>query len=151
MLSRAKRLRGSAGSHLADPWNPYGALWGPLGGSWKPRGSLWEASWKLLEASWSLLGLILETWKTPRHSIWVILGAAGRILGSLGVLLGALGRVLGALGRVLVGCWDDLGSLLEAFGRCFGAWEASLERFAEILKNLQKRCKVLQKSWFLAC
>ena len=28
----------------------------------------------------------------------------------------------------------------------FGAWEASLTRFAEILKNHEKHCKVLQKS-----
>ena len=28
----------------------------------------------------------------------------------------------------------------------FGAWEASLKQFVEILKNLQKHCKVLQKS-----
>ena len=77
--------------------------------SWSVSGT----SWKFLEASWSLLGLIVELWKTPIHSTWVVLGAAGRILESLGALLGALGRVL-------EGSWEDLGSILEAFGRCFG-------------------------------
>ena len=96
-------------------------------------GSLLEASLRLLGSSWkllgSLLGLNLETWKARRHFSWVILGAAGRILGSLGVLLGALGRVLGVLGKGLVGCWKDLGSILEAFGRCFGATSELGKRF----------------------
>ena len=30
----------------------------------------------------------------------------------------------------------------------FGTWEVSLRRFAAILKNLEKHCKVLQKSRF---
>ena len=32
------------------------------------------------------------------------------------------------------------------FGDYFGDWKASLMRFAEILKNPEKHCKVLQKS-----
>ena len=35
---------------------------------------------------------------------------------------------------------------MEQFGSDFGAWKASLTRFAEILKNHEKHCKVLQKS-----
>ena len=37
---------------------------------------------------------------------------------------------------------------MEQFGSDFGAWKAFLTRFAEILKNIEKRCKVLQKSRF---
>ena len=34
------------------------------------------------------------------------------------------------------------------FGDYVGCWKASLKRFAEILKNHEKRCNVLQKSRF---
>ena len=70
---------------------------------------------------------------------WVILGAAGRILGPLGALLGPLGRILG-------GSWEHFGSIWGGILSYFGAWEASFTRFAEILKNHEKHCKVLQKS-----
>ena len=77
-----------------------------------------------------------------------ILEAPKRILGPLGALLGPLGRVLGA-------SWEPLGSILvvfwcvwEVFWRYFGAWEASLKRLAEILKNHEKPWRVLQKSMF---
>jgi hypothetical protein len=71
--------------------------------------------------------------------IWVILEAAGRILGPPGALLGPLGKILG-------GSWDHFGGVLAENLSYFGAWEASLTRFAEILKNYKKHCKVLQKS-----
>ena len=77
----------------------------------------------------------------------MILGAAGRILGPLGAILGPLGALL-ELGKVLGGSWMHFGGIWGMFWRYFGAWEASLKRFAEILKNLEKRCKVLQKSRF---
>ena len=37
---------------------------------------------------------------------------------------------------------------MRQFGGDFGAWKLSLKRFIEILKNLQKPCKVLQKWGF---
>ena len=59
------------------------------------------------------------------------------------------------LGEVLGASWEPLESLLGAFlwhlGAVldyFGAWKASSKRFAEILKNLEKCYKVLQKSRF---
>ena len=73
--------------------------------------------------------------------IWVILGAAGCLLGPLGALLGHLGGVLG-------GSWEHFGGILVLSGRYFGAFEASLKPFAEILKNHEKPWKVLQKSRF---
>ena len=69
----------------------------------------------------------------------MILEAAGRILGPPGALLGPLGKILG-------GSWDHFGGVLAENLSYFGAWEASLTRFAEILKNHEKHCKVLQKS-----
>ena len=44
--------------------------------------------------------------------------------------------------------WEHFGHILGHVGVDFGAWKASLTRFAEILKNHEKRCKVLQKSRF---
>ena len=71
----------------------------------------------------------------------MILGAAGRIWGSLGALLERLGRVLG-------GSWEDFIGICGIFWSFLAAWEASLTRFAEISKNHEKHCKVLQKSRF---
>ena len=44
--------------------------------------------------------------------------------------------------------WEHVGHILGHVGVDFGAWKESLTRFAEILKNHEKRCKVLQKSRF---
>ena len=88
---------------------------GPLGGSWEPLEGFLES----LEPLRGLLGVI-----------WVILGAAGRIRGSLGALLEPLGSVLG-------GSWEHFGGILVLYCSNFGAWEASLKRFAEILKTLK--------------
>ena len=71
----------------------------------------------------------------------IILGTGGRILGPLGAFLGALGRVLG-------GSWEHFGCFWGVFWCYFGAFGVSLERCVEILKNLGKHYKVLQKSRF---
>ena len=76
---------------------------GSLGGSWERLGGFLEPLADFLEP----LGKILEI-------IWVIWGAAGCIWGSPGALLEFLRRVLG-------GSWVHFGSILEAFGVCFGA------------------------------
>ena len=77
-------------------------------------------------------------------------GAPGHLLGRLGGVLGASWGVLGAswerLGSVLRGSWMHFGGIWELFGWYFGAWEASLRRLAEILKNLEFHWRVLQKS-----
>ena len=44
--------------------------------------------------------------------------------------------------------WEHFGRFLKVLGRHFRACNTSLKRFAELLKNLQKHCKVLQKSRF---
>ena len=43
---------------------------------------------------------------------------------------------------------EHFGDILGLFGNVFGAWIAVSKQFVEILKNLEKRCKVLQKSRF---
>ena len=43
---------------------------------------------------------------------------------------------------------EHFGDILGLFGDDFGAWTAVSKQFVEILKNLEKRCKVLQKSRF---
>ena len=43
---------------------------------------------------------------------------------------------------------EHFGDILGLFGNDFGAWIAVSKQFVEILKNLEKRCKVLQKSRF---
>ena len=43
---------------------------------------------------------------------------------------------------------EHFGHILGLFGNDFGAWIAVSKQFVEILKNLEKRCKVLQKSRF---
>ena len=53
-----------------------------------------------------------------------------------------------ALGNISERSWEHFGCFWEVFGDYFGCWKASLKRFAEILKNLEKHCKVLQKSRF---
>ena len=117
-------LERSPGRHLGAFWSPGRALWD----LWEPLGSLLEPLGGFLEPLGGLLGVI-----------WVILEAAGRILGPPGALLGPLGRILG-------GSWEHFGGIWGRILSYFGAWEASSTRFAEILKNLEKHCKVLQKS-----
>ena len=73
----------------------------------------------------------------------MILGTAGCILGPLGAILGPLGALLELLGRVLGGSWMHFGGIWGMFWSYFGAWEASLKRFAEMLRNLEKRGTVL--------
>ena len=52
------------------------------------------------------------------------------------------------LGRLLGGSWEYFGDTWGLFGSCVGARGAYSKRFIEILKNLEKHCKVLQKSRF---
>ena len=49
-----------------------------------------------------------------------------------------LGAFLRPLGELLGGIWEALGSILGASGGYFRAWEASLKRTVDFLKNLQK-------------
>jgi len=72
-----------------------------------------------------------------RGVILIILEAPKRILEALGTLLGPLGGLLG-------GSWENFGDIWGLFGIYVGAWRESLKRFTQILKNHQKRCKVLQ-------
>ena len=79
----------------------------------------------------------------------------GSLFGSPGEILWSLGAILGALWGVLRGSWKHFGEVLgafevlkEVFGYYSGGWRASLMRFAEILKNHEKHCTVLQKSSF---
>ena len=44
--------------------------------------------------------------------------------------------------------WEHFGRFSKVLGCHFRACNTSLKRFAELLKNLQKHCKVLQKSRF---
>ena len=46
------------------------------------------------------------------------------------------------------GSWEHFGGIWGLFGGDFVAWTAVLMGFAEILKNLEKHCKVLQNSRF---
>ena len=59
---------------------------------------------------------------------------------------GLLGGYWGCLGSILGGSWEHFGDIGELFWTYFGAREASLKRFAEILKNHRKHSKVLQTS-----
>ena len=52
------------------------------------------------------------------------------------------------LGRLLGGSWEYLGDIWRLFGSYVGARRAYSKRLIEILKNLEKHCKVLQKSRF---
>ena len=114
----------SPGRHLGAFWSPGRALWD----LWEALGRLLRGSWEPLGASWRLLGASR--------------GISGRYLGDLGgcgTPLGASWSAPGAswrgLGRLLGGSWEYFGSILVLFGSYFGAWEASLKRIAEILKN----------------
>ena len=44
--------------------------------------------------------------------------------------------------------WEHFGRFLKVLGRHFRACNTSLKRFAELLKSIEKHCKVLQKSRF---
>ena len=126
---------------LGVSWEAFGSLLELLEGSLAPLRGSWEPLEGFLEPLGGFLepfGGFLEPLGRFLGVIWVILGAAGCLLGPLGALLGHLGGVLGS-------SWEHFGGILVLFGRYFGAFEASLKRFAEILKNLEKHCKVLQK------
>ena len=71
----------------------------------------------------------------------MILGALGRLLESLGALLEFPGSLLG-------GSWEHFGQIAMVFWSYFGAWKSSSKRFVEIMKNIEKPWKVLQKSRF---
>ena len=63
-------------------------------------------------------------------------------------LKGSRGELLECLGRVLGGSWEHFIFICGVFWSFWGAWRASLTRFAEISKNHEKHGKVLQKSRF---
>ena len=71
----------------------------------------------------------------------------GSIVSDLGVLR-PLGVLLGSLGAILGLSWEAFIGILWDFGGDFGARNASLKRFAEILTNQQKQCNVLQATRF---
>ena len=108
-------------------WMLLGDLLGPLGASWEPLGSLLESLGRVLGVSWESFGV---SWR------------------DLGGSWSDLGSSWGRLGSLLGGSWEHFGGILRQFGGNFGAWKLSLKRFIEILKNLQKPCKVLQKWGF---
>ena len=62
--------------------------------------------------------------------------------------MGALEPSWRGLGSFLGASEEHFGHILELFGNDFGAWTADSKRFVNILKNFEKRCKVLQKSRF---
>ena len=66
----------------------------------------------------------------------------------LGASWSALGASSKGLGSLSGASEEHLGGILELFGDDFGAWTAVSKRLLKILKNLEKRCKVLQKSRF---
>ena len=84
-----------------------------------------KAMWKLPEAFWEAYGPPLER---------------------LGSFLERLQSVFEASWDVLGAFWEHFGSIPRHFGKYFDAWEASSMHFTKILKNLEKHCKVLQKS-----
>ena len=92
------------------------------------------------------LGRLLGALEGSEAAISVILGCLGGILGALGALLEPLGGVLEALGSLLGASWEHSGGTWELFGSYIGAWNASLKRFAEILKIIEFHWRVLQKS-----
>ena len=82
--------------------------------------------------------------------MWKLLGAFwepfGPSLERLGSFLDRLKSVLGASWGILGASWEHFGSMRRHFESYFDAWKPSSKQFTEILRNLQKHCKVLQKS-----
>ena len=76
------------------------------------------------------------------------MGDLGGCWTHLGASLSALGPSSKGLGSLFGASEEHFGDILELFGDDFGAWTAVSKRLMKILKNLKKRCKVLQKSRF---
>ena len=128
---------------------------GALATSGRLLGGSWETLGRLLGGSWEALGRLLEL----LGAFWGSYGSSGMLPGShvgdlggcwthLGVSWSALGASCEGLGSLLRASEDHLGGILELFDDDFGAWAAVSKRLMKILKNLEKRCKVLQKSRF---
>ena len=85
---------------------PHGWLLGPLAASWEALGYQNGAQSRLRQPSWTMLTLFF-----PIFDPW----------GALGSLLGRLGSLLEASWVSTGRSWEALGSILDAFGGCFGA------------------------------
>ena len=123
--------------------------------SWKPFGSLLDAFWsalatsgRLLGGSWRLLGAFLISYGSSGRLPGSHVGDLGGCWTHLGTSWSRLGASWRGLGSFLGASEKHFGDILELFGDDFGGWTASSKRFVKILKNLEKRCKVLQKSRF---
>ena len=112
------------------------------------QNGLLGASWEALGGSWELLehlGSLLEAPDGSEERLLVVLEGSWK---HLGASWSALGDLLEALVGLLGASWSHFRSIWRLFGRYFGAWKAFSTRFAEIMKNHQKPCKVLQTSRF---
>ena len=99
------------------------------------------ASWNNLKAMWKLLGAFWEAYRQPLERL-------GSFWGRLQSVFEASWDVLGTFWDVLGAFWEHFGSISRHLGKYFDAWEVSSMHFTKILKNLEKHCKVLQKSRF---
>ena len=117
---------------------------GFLEGLWHALRSLW----KVLKASWNLCKTFWGVWMAQKGIFWRFGSPLRRILEPFGASRSALGASWTRLGVLLARSWEHLRGFWKVFGCHFRAWNASLKRFAELLKNHQKHCKVLQKSGF---
>ena len=97
------------------------------------------ASRTISKAMWKLLGAFWEAYRPPLERL-------GSFWGRLQSVFEASWDVLGTFWDVLEAFWGHFGSIPRHFGKYFNAWEASSMHFTKILKNLEKHCKVLQKS-----
>ena len=105
--------------------------------------------WKALERTLlELLGAFLGSYGSSGMLPGSHLGDLGGCWTHLGASWSALGASSKGLGSLLGASEEHFGGILELFGDDFGAWTADSKRFVNILKNLEKRCKVLQKSRF---
>ena len=98
--------------------------------------------------SWRLLGAFLGSYGSSGRLPGSHLGDVGACWTHLGTSWSALRTSWRGLGSLLGASEEHFGGILELFGADFGASTADSERFVKILKNLEKRCKVLQKSRF---
>ena len=104
--------------------------------------------WKVLKAAWNLCKTFWGVWMAQKGIFWRFGSPLRRILEPFGASRSALGASWTRLGVLLARSWEHLRGFWKVFGCHFRAWNASLKRFAELLKNHQKHCKVLQKSGF---
>ena len=128
------------GKLLGRSWGSLGSLLGASWAAWRPPGSLLEPLGGLLELLGSLFGRLQGLAGVLLRS-WRLVGRSWELLGSSWRLLGASWK---PLGRFLGGSWGHLGRFLDLKM----ALESISTDFLRIRKNIEKRCKVLQKSMF---